>query len=242
MAVVLALGAFTSIVLGGALALRVRDRLHLVLGFTAGAILGVVAFGLIPEIVELAESTGRALSTPMIALVAGFLGFHIIEKGLLVHVAHEDEYADHHHHPAVGFASAGALIGHSFIDGMAIGLALQIDEPVGIAVAVAVIAHGFADGLNTVSLMLAHGNSRRRAATMLGLDAVAPIVGALSTLFFTVPDTGLLIYLGVFAGFLLYIGASDILPEAHADHPSVGSIAMTILGTGLLYGIVQVLE
>ena len=118
---------------------------------------------------------------------------------------------------------------------------MQVGSAVGVAVAVAVIAHDFADGLNTVSLMLAHDNSRRRALALLALDALTPLIGAALTLFVTVPDRGLLISLGVFAGFLLYIGASDVLPEAHADHPSGATIAMTLLGTGVMYVVIDLL-
>jgi zinc transporter ZupT len=125
MVIVLALSAFVSTLLGGLLALRNRDRLHLVLGFTAGVILGVVAFDVLPEMVDLARSTGT--------------------------------------------------------------------------------------------------------------DAAAPIAGAASTLLFRLPDRGLLLYLGAFAGFLLYIGASDILPEAHAGHPSRVTLVMTILGAALIW-------
>ena len=81
--------------------------------------------------------------------------------------------------------------------------------------AIAVIAHDFADGLNTVTLMLVNKNSSRRALTMLLLDAIAPIFGVLSTVAVSIPNVALPYYLGFFAGFLLYIGASDILPEAH---------------------------
>src|SRR3954467_2064318 len=241
MAIGIALLTFVSTGLGGLFALRNRDRLHLILGFTAGVILGVVAFDVLPEIAELAETTGTDFKVPMVALVVGFLAFHAIEKTLLVHAAHEDEYADHTHHPRVGLASALALAGHSFADGVAIGLAFQIDNTVGVAVAIAVIGHDFADGLNTVSLMLAHGNTRRRATALLALDAVTPLVGAALTLLFSVPDRGLLVYLGVFAGFLLYIGASDILPEAHADHPSLATFSLTVSGTALMYAVTQAL-
>src|SRR3954470_17882601 len=217
MAVLVALSAVLSTGLGGAVALRHSDRLHLILGFTAGVIVGVVAFDVLPEIAELSTTTGMDFKTVMIALAVGFLGFHAVEKWLLVHNAHEHEYAGHHH-PTVGLASAFALCGHSVTDGIAIGLAFQVNTSVGLAVAVAVIGHDFADGLNTVSLMLAHGNPRRRAVVLLVIDMLAPLVGAALTLAIHVPDRGLLIYLGVFAGFLLYIGASDILPEAHAEH------------------------
>jgi ZIP family zinc transporter len=240
MAVLVALSAVLSTALGGLFALRHRDRLHLILGFTAGVIVGVVAFDVLPEIAELSGSTGLDFRTVMIALAAGFLGFHAIEKWMLVHNAHEHEYAGHHH-PTVGLASALALCGHSLTDGIAIGLAFQVDHTVGFAVAIAVVGHDFADGLNTVSLMLTHGNTRRRAGALLALDCLAPLAGAALTLLFQVPDRGLLVYLGVFAGFLLYIGASDILPEAHADHPSLATLALTVSGVGLMYGVTAVL-
>jgi zinc transporter ZupT len=244
--VLLSLLTFVSTGLGGLFALRYRGQLHHILGFTAGVLVGVVVFDVLPEISDLAATTHTDFRTPMIALAGGFLGFHAIEKWLLVHNAHEHEYAGHSHggghHPTVGVASALALSGHSLTDGIAIGLAFQVDNTVGAAVAIAVIGHDFADGLNTVSLMLAHGNSGRRSALMLLLDAVTPVAGAALTLLFTVPDRGLLIYLGVFAGFLLYIGASDILPEAHADHPSLATLALTIAGVALMYVVVGLLS
>jgi ZIP family zinc transporter len=240
-AVLLALLTVVSTGLGGAFALRHHDRLHLILGFTAGVILGVVAFDVLPEIVELSGTTHTSFTVPMIALAAGFLFFHGVEKWLLVHFAHEEEYAGHHHHHTVGVASGLALSGHSLTDGIAIGLAFQVNHSVGLAVAIAVIGHDFADGLNTVALMLTHGNNRRRALAMLTLDALTPVAGAAMTLLFTVPDTGLLVYLGVFAGFLLYIGASDILPEAHAEHPSLATYALTVTGAAFIYAVVEAL-
>ncbi len=171
MVMLLGLSTFVSTSLGGLVALRSRDRLHLVLGFTAGVILGVVAFDVLPEIVKLSHATGTDFDVPMVALVVGFLGFHVIEKSILIHDAHENEYAAHSH-PTVGLASAVALTGHSLADGIAIGLAFQVSSNVGLAVALAVIAHDFADGLNTVALMLSHGNSRKRSLFLLLVDAV----------------------------------------------------------------------
>lgn len=240
MAVLLALGTVLSTFGGGLFALRQRRRLHLILGFTAGVILGVVAFDVVPELFELTGETGSSPQLAMIALVAGFLAFHGIETWLLarrVHTAHAGR-----HHPSVGLASALALAGHSFTDGMAIGLAFQVNQTVGFAVAIAVIGHDFADGLNTVSLMLAHGNKPRRAAILLAVDALAPLAGAASTLLFHLPDRGLVIYLGCFAGFLLYIGAADILPQAHTPRPSLPALGLTVVGAGLMYLVVAALH
>lgn len=222
-----------STLLGGLFAFRYKDRLHRILGFSAGVVLGVVAFEILPEIVDLLKVNDVRALWPMLALVCGFLLFHIIEKSILLHKSQEEDYGSHHH-PHVGLASSIALAAHSFLDGVGIGLGFQVSPSVGFAVAIAVIAHDFTDGLNTVSLMLMHKNDRKRTMTMLFIDAFTPILGAISTLFFTVSDFGLILYLGFFAGFLLYIGASEILPEAHSEHSSYRTIGLTVLGAATM--------
>ncbi|MGH8803040.1 MAG: ZIP family metal transporter [Casimicrobiaceae bacterium] len=241
-AILLSVAAFLSTLAGGLFALRFRNRLHYILSFTAGVLLGVVSFDILPELFALAHKLGSDAIGGMIALVAGFLLFHSLEKFVLLHHGHEANYATHHH-PRVGVFSALALVGHSFMDGVGIGLAFKVSESVGIAVAIAVIAHDFCDGLNTVSLMLVNRNTIRRSSTMLVLDAVAPVLGASSTLALTVPPFILMLYLGFFAGFLLYIGASDILPEAHsrAGPATAGTlIGLTCLGAIFIFVAVRV--
>ncbi|MDB5176176.1 MAG: permease [Candidatus Saccharibacteria bacterium] len=234
--IILAATTFVSTAAGGMFALRNRDRLHRILGFTAGILLGVVAFDLLPEIFELIQHHHANARYAMIALVCGFLAFHIIEKSILIHHSQEDEYGSHHH-PQVGIISALALAAHSFFDGLAIGLGFQAGNSIGVAVAIAVIAHDFSDGINTVSLMLLNKNNRKRALQLLFVDALAPVLGAVSTLFFTVSEGALVIYLGFFAGFLLYIGASEILPEAHSKHSSYRTIALTVFGAAVMFAI-----
>ncbi|HST89598.1 MAG TPA: ZIP family metal transporter [Ktedonobacterales bacterium] len=240
-AVLLSVATFFSTGLGGLFALRHRDRLHLIMGFTAGVLLGLVAFDLLPEIFARARELSLDSTAPMLGLVVGFLAFHIAEKLTIIHHAHEADYATHHH-PRVGVLSALALSGHSFLDGVGIGVGFKVSAAVGIVVAVAVIAHDFSDGLNTVTLMLVNKNTSRRALGMLLVDALAPVLGAFSTLFFTIPDAGLPIYLGFFAGFLLYIGASDILPEAHRQRSSAVTVALTVLGATFAFVVTRFLN
>lgn len=235
-AIAVSLITFLSTFFGGLFALANKDKLHRILGFTAGVLLGVVAFDIFPEIFKLTNQTGTDFMLPMIAFVVGFLLFHVAEKLTILHSAHEEEYGKHKH-PRIGLLSAFALSAHSFIDGIGIGLAFQINAAVGVAVTIAVVAHDFTDGLNTVSLMLVHGNTERRSIYLLFLDALAPVAGAASTLLFHVSERNLLLYLGFFAGFLMYIGASDILPEAHSLHSSRVTIALTILGVVMMYGV-----
>lgn len=240
MALIFILLTFISTIAGGLVGLKWKDKMHLMLGFTAGVLIAVVAFDIFPELFELVGETGMDFKWPMIALVVGFLVFHIAEKTLLIHHVHEDHYGEHKH-PNVGVMSALALSAHSFLDGVGIGLGFQISNEVGIVVAIAVLAHDFSDGLNTVSLMLAHKNTDKKAFKFLLIDAIAPVLGGLSTLFFTLSSEALVIYLGFFAGFLLYIGASDILPEAHSRDSSLKTIAMTLLGVVFIFAVSSVL-
>jgi ZIP family zinc transporter len=67
------------------------------------------------------------------------------------------------------------------------------------------------------------------------VDAAAPVLGAGSTLLFTVPESWLGAILALFAGFFLYIGASDLIPESHHGHPRFLTTAMTLLGALVLF-------
>lgn len=232
--ILLSLGTFVSTLTGGITAVKNRTRLHSILGYTAGIILGVLAFDILPETFKIAYSSHIDTTYPMVALVVGFLLFHIVEKTVLLHHAHETEYGKHRH-PQVGVISALALSGHSFLDGVGIGLGFQVNPSVGIIVAIAVIGHDFADGLNTVSLMLNHKNDVRRSIKLLLVDATAPVLGAAATLLFHLSEADLVIYLGFFAGFLLYIGVSDILPQAHEESSSLSTIGLTICGALFMF-------
>jgi ZIP family zinc transporter len=209
------------------------------MSFTAGILIGVVFFDLMPEIFSLSNERNVDVTLALIALVVGFLLIHLLEKFALIHSTHEEEYAEHKH-PTVGLINASGLSLHSFLDGVGIGLGFQVNAQVGMLVAIAVIAHDFSDGLNTVTLMLSHKNTTKKAVILLLIDALAPILGALSTLLFTIPDNVLIIYLGFFAGFLLYIGASDLLPEAHSKHSSYKMLALTVLGVIFIFFVTRI--
>lgn len=241
MAILVALGSVLATLVGGIVALRSRDRLHLILGFSAGVLLGVIAFDLVPEVAEVAEDTGVNMRWFMIAFAGGFLLLHVLERAVALHHAHEQEYAGHRHDPSLGVVSALALAAHSFMDGFAIGVGFQANTMIGVLVATAVIAHDFCDGLNTVSVMRIHGAERRSAQAMLALDAVAPLLGATTAVFIHVPAPALGGYLAFFAGFLLYIATGDILPEAHTLHPSRMTLGATVAGTVAIGAVVAVM-
>src|SRR5690349_20189993 len=134
---------------------------------------------------------------------------------------------------------AGSLSIHSFLDGVAIGLAFQVSAAVGAIVTIAVLTHDFSDGINTVNLILKDEGKRKLAFRWLMVDAVAPVLGAASTLLFSVPGQALCIILALFSGFFLYIGASDLIPESYHVHPKFLTTAMTLLGAGILYAAIH---
>ncbi len=222
--------AFLSTLLGGLLALRLRDKLHLILGFSAGAVIGVAFFDLLPESIDL----GTRFHSPATILACsalGFLFYLVIDRIVLLH----GDAA-----PRGGFA-AGVLCVHSLLDGISVGLAFQTSREVGIIVAIAVLTHDFSDGINTMNMVLKAGAARERALRWLLFDALAPVLGVISTVFFKLPASAFGTALALFAGFFLYIGASDLIPESYHAHPKFLTTLMTLAGAAVLYAAISLI-
>ncbi|MFJ1810763.1 MULTISPECIES: ZIP family metal transporter [unclassified Streptomyces] len=253
MAVFVALGAFLMTLAGGWTAQRVTDRRHLVLGLAGGLMLGVVGLDLLPEALEAAGTEVFGVPAALLLFVAGFLVAHLVERLLAARQAAHG--AEEHVHPApphehvgrgvpdgrapeVGLTAAAAMVFHSAMDGVAIGAAFQVGGGMGAAVALAVVAHDFADGFNTYTITSLYGNARRKALFMLFADAAAPVVGAASTTFVSIPEQLLGGYLGFFGGALLYLAAAEILPEAHHEHPARSTVLCTVAGAAFIWLVV----
>ncbi len=221
--------------LGGWFALKFKDKLHLILGFSAGAVVGVAFFDLLPEAVGLAgPAYGIETVASMIAL--GFAGYLVLDRLAILHFDQEEAWISRHHR---GWWRAGSLSLHSLLDGVAIGLAFKVSVGVGIAVAMGIVVHDFSDGINTVSLIFRNDGNRRLALCWLAVDALAPGVGILATGICSPTQQFLGLVLAVFCGFFLYIGASDLLPESHHEHPALGTTIMTIAGITVLYAAMR---
>lgn len=225
--VIISIIASISALLGGIIALRMRDQLHLILGFSAGAIVGAALLDLIPEAVHMSAAIGLDVDGVTALTAVGFLAYLSLDRFVF---GHSEER---------GTLGAGSLSVHSLIDGAAIGLAFQASEAAGFIIAIAVIAHRFSDGINVVGVIFRHGGDKRKALKWLSGVVVAPIVGAVATLLISVPEQTLGPMLAVFAGFFIYIGASDLIPEGNHGHPKTLTTVMTIFGAVLLYVIVR---
>jgi len=234
MVILIALATVIATVCGGLFAMRFKDKLHLILGFSAGAVIGVAFFDLLPESLELGKQIySLSFITSIVAL--GFLVFMMLDRLLSFH-DHSEDCDNKRHNGRLG---AGSLSLHSLLDGVAIGLSFNVSQSVGIIVAIAVLAHDFSDGINTVGMILKSKGSRKETFVWLGIDSIAPVIGIISTYFFTLSQTSLGLLLALFCGFFLYIGASDLLPESHHGHPARWTSLTTFMGALCIYIVVR---
>lgn len=224
LAIPLACVTVVSTLAGGLLALRLRRDLQTLIAFTGGVVVAVALFDILPEALDAIGSARR--TTALVG--AGFLFFFLAERLLVLH--HRDEPEQARAHAPVGALGAAGLSLHSFIDGLGIGLAFHLSTGTGLLVFLAVVSHDFADGLNTVSFVLRQSADRRQALRWLSADAAAPLLGAIVGSQIAVSEHKLGYLLAAYAGFFLYLGGTDLLPEAHGEHPSWARVWLTVLG------------
>lgn len=234
----LTIAASAAALIGGYTAIKSRKWLSLAIALTSGIVLGLVTFDLLPEIFEIAHSQNLDPIWPMLAMTVGFLLFHLFEKFVPLHETNEPEYGPHRH-PRLGVARAMALTGHSFLDGLSIGVGFQVSTAVGTAVAIAVIGHRFADGFDTTTFMLYHKNKLSHIKMWLAVVIVMPIAGGLASLAISLSESTLAIYLGFFAGIMLYISASNLLPQAHSEGSTKKSFGLTLVGVAFIFIITR---
>jgi len=238
LAIPLAALAVLAILAGGAVAMRLSHSLPTVVALSGGIVVAVALLEVLPEAIE---SIGEADdAVPLVAV--GFLAFFLLERVLVLHHRDDPEQARAHHH--VGTMGAAGLAFHTFTDGVGIGLAFSVNAEAGFLVLLAVVSHGFADGLNTVSFVMSQSGDASRAKRWLRIDALAPLAGAAVGSLISVSDQTLGYFLAVYAGFFLYMGATDLLPTAHAhEHDGEGSwlrVALTIAGFAAIYAVTLV--
>lgn len=70
------------------IALRFKDKPYPITGFSAGAIIGVAVFDLLPEAVELKNESQRTSSLSLLTGI-GFIVYMILERMIVLHSTHE---------------------------------------------------------------------------------------------------------------------------------------------------------
>lgn len=224
----IAAAAFAVTLLSGLLAIYLRAHRAVVYAFCAGALIGGAALVLLPDARQLFADSGTNLPAGLVWAFAaiGFGIFYVLERG-----RHRLESMR-----LAGVSGALGLAVHSFIDGVVIGQGFRAGEETGVVLAAAVLLHKLADGVGAVGVMLGTEHTLRQTTAMLVLTAVAPVLGVLAQSFVTLPVSLLALLLSLFAGMLLFLAASHLLPEAMQNRREPSSVPIVFLaGLAFVY-------
>lgn len=221
---------FLSTLSGGLLASRYRKKFGFVIAFVSGVLISTALIGILPETINVAEKLNMPIKNIMYTTVLGFIFLLVIDRYYSIHRVCEDNVCRYIHNPKGGLFGAIGLSLDSFMDGLTIGIGFQFNFKMGTIFALATIAEDFSDGINTIAIMLNSGNSLKSSLKMLILNAIAPILGVISTMFVIIPEKYIVLIVPFFAGGILYMGASDLLPEAYEDNPIQVSFLYSMAG------------
>jgi zinc and cadmium transporter len=208
---------------------------------SAGLLLAVAVAHLLPEAFE----SGVEAHDLGLTLLAGLIGFFLLEKLALIHHTHHHEGDQHHHHHGHDAQEARRgglpiLIGdafHNFADGIVIAAAFLLDVNAGIAATIAVVAHEIPHEVGDFMILLNAGYTRRRALLFNLLSGSAAVAGGLVGYYLLGAMTTLLPFaLAIAAASFIYIALSDLLPEMmrrSSLRQSAPQVALVLLGVAL---------
>ena len=193
----------------------IRRRAQIVVPFSAGVLLGVAAFGLVPE---LASELGWAVS--LLLFASGYALLLLLNRfayPVCPTCAHDHDHNScdtELHGFAVPLLAAAAV--HSFLDGWSIAT-VQLHVPLGlrVAVPVAVALHKLPEGIALGGILRASMKSRAAAVTWCVVAEGTTFVGGVLGLYMA-PHLGtawITYPLGVAAGWLFYLGFHAVHEE-----------------------------
>ncbi len=229
---------------GGAL-LMVRERLahslsRMLIGFSAGVLLGVTFVDLMPEALS---GFGEARSALTYVLV-GVLVFFTIERYIASLHTHEHvAEADASGVDAAELRRSVPLVMfgdtvHNFIDGVTVAAAFVVNVPLGVATAASVLLHELPHEIADFTILLRSGMERRRVFLFNLYSALVAPVGTVVAYYFASGVESLRAPLvAIAAGNLLYISMSDLLPHLHHEKDrsrAISQVAMLVVGAALM--------
>ncbi|MFH0819391.1 MAG: ZIP family metal transporter [Patescibacteria group bacterium] len=211
---------------------KLKKILLLLVGFSAGALMGGAFLHLIPEAVE--KSGIEAVNIPVLV---GFALFFVIERVLHWHHCHEDDgKCDVHVFAYTNLIGDGV---HNFVDGLIIATSFVVDFHLGIATTFAVILHELPQEISDFGVLLYAGFSKAKALSYNFISALLAVLGAIAGYFLSNSAESFASWLLPFAaGGFIYIAASDLIPELHKEkniHKAWLSFFMFILGVGFMW-------
>lgn len=199
------------------------SRTRYLVGAASGIVLAAAFFELLPE---------ARLEKNSLFVAAGFFVFYLVEKLVMLHACGEEECDAHHHRRS--WLSGVGMASDNVIDGVGITVATLTDPFLGAVVTLAVVAHEIPQGITTAILARESGFSRRKTALFLLAAGLMYPLGAASALL--LPREAFTPALAVVAGVFLYVGAGDLLAEAHRKF-NLRVVASVLLGAALMLGV-----
>lgn len=228
--------------LGGGLATLFKREspkaTSLLLAFTAGLMLCIVCFDMVPEAIE---ATGNYYLAP-IFLVVGFGVTFLLNCWIDKSAHHEEEDNPHHcacgHHDlhTAGIVLAAAVALHNLPIGLAIGTSVAASGIgyAGVLSAVTIGLHNIPEGMSIAIPLLHDGSKARSAIAVAGLSGLPTVIGALIGYFLgNHTPLALAIAMSLAGGAMLYVVFFELLPESYSQWKSKWSILAIILGFAL---------
>ena len=223
------LGSFGSLFLAsGLLAVKPKTRMALVphlVSYAVGTLLGVALLSILPEVLEdlIPTSTGMVL-------LAGIMSFFILEKLVLWRHCHSEDCEAHSRPGALVLIGHGF---HSFVDGVAIGAAVQTSMPLGVSTAIAVALHEVPQQVGDFAILLNAGYRRAPALGLSVLSAAGAVAGTVAAFLAFDRMPGFLPYALTFAAAsFLYIAMADLMPDLHKGKVDGGAFKQLLLLVG----------
>jgi zinc transporter ZupT len=214
----------------------------MVCAFSAGFFIALSLFDLLPEILELAPLAQISLIQLFLASSLGFVFLFALSFGFSK--LHREKHAmmENSFQPRIGLLSTLEFCSHAVLEGLAIGVSFQLQFGLGVFIAVAVISHDFCDGISTLALMLNSGNSLKSSIGMLFVDAIAPALGAVLSLFFAFQNFLLVYALSFLLGSFLYIGAGTLLPDAYRMNRPIITVVFFTVGFFIILILTRIIN
>jgi zinc and cadmium transporter len=230
-----AAGGLLSVLLAS-VALRMRaEWVPVMVSYAIGALLGAVFLEILPHAVEHAGD----FQTMGGVVLAGILGFFILEKLVLWRHCHTEHCEAHgapshgHDHGRSGLMITVGDTVHNFVDGVMIAAAFLVDMKLGVVTAFAIAAHEVPQELGDFLILLHSGYSKTRALLLNLLASAAMLAGALLGYFLLADLRELLPYmLGIAASGMIYVAVADLIPGLH-KRVELGHTAQQVLLIGL---------
>lgn len=219
---------------GGLVSLRLR-RFHVpLIALGAGLLLGAAFLDILPEAIALGERTNLSAADVLAFTLLFYLLFLILETALDVWSRRRAAQAGRRR--TIGRIAGSMLIFHSFRDGMAIGAAFAASHTAGYAVAAGIVAHDFGDGMNTVLLTTGGEKADWSDYLFLAMDAIAPFLGGLLTVWWLLSSQHAAILLTLAAGFFLQMATNDFIPQLRTGPRQLGPHRPNLLVAGVAGG------